>query len=87
MRKFVSRTEKEATEDLMKISLYYGFTYRFCNVRKGNEKGHVERGIEFIRRKAFSLKTDFDSVEEVNEHLENILENLNMTFQEEFNQE
>ncbi|NCD07500.1 MAG: IS21 family transposase [Spirochaetia bacterium] len=77
VRRFVSRTEKEATEDLIKISLYYGFTYRFCNVRKGNEKGHVERGIEFIRRKAFSLKTDFDSVGEVNEHLENILEKLN----------
>jgi hypothetical protein len=33
---------KEATDDLVKISLYYGFKYRFCNARSGNEKGHVQ---------------------------------------------
>jgi len=41
VRKFVGRNEKEATEDLIKISLYYGFKYRFCNIASGNEKGHV----------------------------------------------
>ena len=39
--KFVSKTEKVPTEDLLKLSIYYGFKYRFCNARKGNEKGHV----------------------------------------------
>lgn len=37
--KFVSRTEKKPTEDLLKLSIYYGFKYRFCNTRCGNEKG------------------------------------------------
>ncbi|SDW84355.1 helix-turn-helix domain-containing protein, partial [Tepidimicrobium xylanilyticum] len=32
VKRFVCRNEKEATEDLIKISLYYGFKYRFCNV-------------------------------------------------------
>jgi predicted transcriptional regulator len=64
VKRFVCRNEKEATEDLIKISLYYGFKYRFCNVASGNEKGHVERGIEFVRRKVFSSKSEFDSVEE-----------------------
>lgn len=77
VRKFVGRNEKEATEDLIKISLYYGFKYRFCNVASGNEKGHVERGIEFVRRKAFSLKTDFDTIEEANAHLQKELLKLN----------
>ncbi len=44
VKRFVGRNEKEATEDLIKISLYYGFRYRFCNIAKGNEKGHVEKG-------------------------------------------
>lgn len=77
VRRFVGKNEKEATDDLIKISLYYGFKYRFCNARKGNEKGHVERGIEFVRRKAFSTKTDFDSIEEANEWLIKEVNNLN----------
>ena len=60
VRRFVGKNEKEATDDLIKISLYYGFKYRFCNARKGNEKGHVERGVEFIRRKAFSTRADLN---------------------------
>lgn len=77
VRRFVGRNEKEATEDLIKISLYYGFKYRFCNARKGNEKGHVERGVEFIRRKAFATQTDFDSIEEANEWLITEVDRLN----------
>ncbi|HSH36459.1 IS21 family transposase [Schnuerera sp.] len=77
VKRFVGRNEKEATEDLIKISLYYGFRYRFCNIASGNEKGHVERGIEFVRRKAFSNKMDFDSIEDANQHLEERLLKLN----------
>lgn len=77
VRKFVGRNEKEATDDLVKISLYYGFKYRFCNARSGNEKGHVEKGVEFVRRKVFSLRTDFASVEEANKHLSEKIEKLN----------
>lgn len=77
VRKFVGRTEKEATEDLIKMSLYYGFKYRFCNVASGNEKGHVERGIEFVRRKAFSIKNEFSTVEDANIHLQEKLLELN----------
>ncbi|WP_213974862.1 Mu transposase domain-containing protein [Tepidanaerobacter acetatoxydans] len=57
--------------------MYYGFRYRFCNIASGNEKGHVERGVEFIRRKAFSIKTDFESLEEANKHLQEKLDKLN----------
>ena len=34
--KFVGRTEKEATIALKQLSVYYGFNYRFCNIRSGN---------------------------------------------------
>lgn len=69
VKKFVSRTEKEPTEDLLKLSLYYRFNFRFCNARSGNEKGHVERSVEVIRRKAFAKKHDFESLEDANRYL------------------
>lgn len=75
--KFVSRTEKEPTEDLLKLSIYYGYKYRFCNTRRGNEKGHVEKSVEYVRRKVFSKKDEFETLEDANKHLEKILEKLN----------
>ena len=52
IKKFVGRNEKEPTDELLKLSLYYRFNFRFCNIRSGNEKGHVERSVEVVRRKA-----------------------------------
>jgi len=77
VRKFVGPTEKEATEDLIKLSLYYGFRYRFCNVRRGNEKGKVEKGVEYIRRRIFSQKDTFSSLKEANEYMLKRLKELN----------
>jgi hypothetical protein len=76
IKRFVG-SEKEPTEEFLKLSIYYGFGYRFCNVRKPNEKGHVERNIEYIRRKAFSRRIAFKSIEEANEHLEKTLSKIN----------
>ena len=39
IKKFVG-TEKEPTEALLNLSMYYSFQFRFCNVRRGNEKGN-----------------------------------------------
>ena len=77
VRKFVGLTEKEATEGLLKLSLYYGFNFRFCNIAKGNEKGHVERSVEYIRRKAFSIKDHFNSLDEANKYLSQVCIKLN----------
>jgi transposase len=58
--RFVGRNERVATEALKQMSTYYGFGFRFCNIRSGNEKGHVERSVEVMRRKAFSSAFTFD---------------------------
>ena len=73
----LKNTDKEPTEDLLKLSTYYQFDYRFCNVRKGNEKGFVERSVEYIRRKAFSLKDDFETLQQANDHLLKTIISLN----------
>ncbi|GAA0177165.1 IS21 family transposase [Clostridium sediminicola] len=77
IKRFVGRNVKEPTEGLLKLSLYYKFKFRFCNIRSGNEKGHVEKSVDVVRRKAFSHKDQFESLEEANAYLEMICEELN----------
>ena len=74
VRKFVGPTEKEPTSALLEMSLYYGFRFRFCNVRRGNEKGHVERSVDVIRHKAFSKPGEdcFESLDAANRHLRSV---------------
>lgn len=76
--KFVGK-EKEPTEALMQLSLYYGFSYRFCNIASGNEKPRVERSVEYIRRKTFSHPGAdvFNSLEEANIALQKKCAELN----------
>lgn len=47
--RFVGHNEKEPTKGLLTLSTYYGFNFRFFNIRSGNEKGHVERSVEYVR--------------------------------------
>lgn len=77
IKKFVGHSEKEPTELLLELSNYYKFRYRFCNIRKGNEKGHVERSVDHVRRKAFCISDEFSSLEEANKHLSKICKRLN----------
>ena len=80
--KFVGKYHKEPTQALLTLRGHYLFNHRFCNARKGNEKGHVERSVEYIRRKAFSLTDDFANLEAAQSHLLGILEQLNTTKQQ-----
>jgi len=77
VKKFVGSSEKEPTEALLKLSLYYGFNYRFCNIQAGWEKGHVERSVEYIRRKAFSRRDEFSTFKEAQKYLETTCNHLN----------
>ncbi len=75
--KFVGHNEKQPTKGLLTLSTYYGFNFRFCNIRSGNENGHVERSVEYVRRKAFAFKDTFNSLEDANKYLLEICNNLN----------
>lgn len=77
VKNFIGRTDKEPTDALLKLSIYYKFSFRFCNAYCGNEKGHVEKSVELIRRKAFSKNIDFPSLEAANQHLKEILDEIN----------
>lgn len=80
IRKFVGLSEKEPTEALLKLSTYYQFHFRFCNIASGNEKGHVERSVEYLRRKAFSKKDRFPILESANAWLLGTCNRLNARY-------
>ena len=80
--KFIGRTEKKPTEALLELSNYYKFGFRFCNIRKGNEKGHVERSVEYVRRKSFCIKDNFVNIAQANNHLQESCDKLNDTIQQ-----
>ncbi len=77
--RFVGRNEKEPTQALLNLKGHYQFHHRFCNAYRGNEKGHVERSVEYIRRKAFGFKDDFSSTDHAQEHLIRVVDQLNVT--------
>lgn len=74
---FVGRTEKRPTKTLQNLSGWYHYRWRFCNVCKGNEKGHVERSVEMVRRKAFAGSDTFATIQEANLRIQEACEKLN----------
>ncbi len=80
--KFTGKHEKEPTRALLDLRSHYRFNHRFCNTYSGNEKGHVERSVEYVRRKAFGLKSEFDNLKQANDYLLGIIEKLNNTRQQ-----
>ncbi len=76
IKKFTG-SEKQPTDALMRLKTFYRFNHRFCNIRSGNEKGHVERSVDVIRKKAFSYKITFPSLSAANEHVASVCDRLN----------
>lgn len=70
-------TEKKPTEALLDLSSFYGFEYRFCNARSGNEKGNVEESVKVVRKEVFSVCDKFSSLQDAQEYLNKGCERLN----------
>lgn len=70
VKEFVGPNQKTPTEALSRMSAHYVFSFRFCNARAGWEKGHVERSVEYVRRKAFSINADYASLADAQAHLD-----------------
>jgi len=75
--RFVGKSEKEPTEALLKLSLYYGFRFRFTNTYQAHEEGHVKRSVEYLRRKIFSKCDSFASLACARAYFQRELSRLN----------
>ena len=77
VKEFIGKSQKVINEDLIRLSTYYKYRVITTNCFSGNEKGHVERSVEIIRKEAFSKKYTFRNIEEARSHLSDCLMELN----------
>lgn len=75
--KFIGRNEKELNEDLIKLSIYYGFDINVTNCFSGNEKGYVESSVKILRNAIFSKNYEFGSLDDARQYLASQLIKLN----------
>ena len=74
--RFIGRNEKELNEDLIKMSLYYGFEINVTNCFSGNEKGFVEGSVKELRKEIFSKRYKFNTLEEAEVYMAECLEEM-----------
>ncbi len=84
VKRFLIDNQKQYTDEIIKLSTYYGFEIITCNARSGNEKGHVENSGKVFRKKYYSLKYKFDSMEELYEYHEQMIAKHNKSNEKAF---
>jgi hypothetical protein len=75
--KFIGKNEKQLNEDLLKMSVYYGFQINVTNCFKGNEKGSVESSVKVLRNQIFADKWSYNSLEDAQEYADSQLLKIN----------
>lgn len=70
VKKTRSKTEDaQLTDEFLRFQMFYGFETQVCNVRSGNEKGHVEKKVGYIRYNIFSVPPVITGLEDLSEKL------------------
>ncbi len=67
--KILSKEERSLTAMFKTFQWHYRFETEFCNPGKGNEKGHVETKVGYVRRNNFSPLPIIDDLDEFNNEL------------------
>jgi transposase len=61
--------DRVLTAEFLRLKSHFLFDQRFCRVRRGNEKGHVETHVGYTRRNLLVPIPSFPSWEALNEYL------------------
>lgn len=75
--KFIGKNEKELNGDLIKMSVYYGFTINVTNCFSGNEKGTVEKSVDVLRTELFAVNYTFNTLDDAQVYVNARLLKLN----------
>lgn len=67
VKKVLPNGERELTEEFERFVAHDGFSYEFCNPGSGNEKGHVESMVKYIRNNYLLPTIPYDSLAALNE--------------------
>ncbi|MCK0473035.1 IS21 family transposase [Halalkalibacter sp. APA_J-10(15)] len=74
VKKILSKGERELTDTFERFVLHYGFKYEFCNPGKGNEKGHVEAMVKYVRNNFLLPENTILNLDQFNETLWSLAE-------------
>lgn len=69
VKKILPNGKRELTEGFERFALHYGFEYEFCNPGAGQEKGHVEAMVKYIRNNFFLPERTAHDLERLNDML------------------
>lgn len=75
--KFIGKNEKELNDDLVKMSVYYGFSINVTNCFSGNEKGTVEKSVDVLRTELFAVNYTFNTLDDAQVYVDARLLKLN----------
>ena len=67
--KIIGSRERKLTREFLRLQSHYLFEEHFCLVRRPNEKGHVEKLLDYARGNFLVPVPVVDSLEELNEQL------------------
>ncbi|GAE37695.1 IS21 family transposase [Halalkalibacter akibai] len=69
VKKVMAKGNRELTQTFERFTLHYGFKYEFCNPGKGNEKGHVEAMVKYVRNNFLLPECMITELDQFNETL------------------
>jgi len=69
VKEILTGTDRVLTEMFKTFQWHYRFKTEFCNPGKGQEKGHVEGKVGYVRRNNFSPVPIINNLEEFNQNL------------------
>lgn len=69
VKKVLPHGERELTTQFQNFVLHYGFQYEFCNPGSGNEKGHVESMVKYVRNNFLLPELSLVNIDVLNEGL------------------
>lgn len=67
VKKILPNGERQLTDEFQNFVLHYGFQCEFCNPNSGNEKGHVEAMVKYVRNNFLLPKLYVFDLEELNQ--------------------
>ena len=74
--KFIGKNEKELNEDLIKMSMYYGFEINVTNAFSGNEKGYVDRILIYSNNELVCEHKKIDGEKKISADIRHYLKTL-----------
>lgn len=69
VKKVLPNGERQLTEEFARFVAHYGFEYEFCNPGSGNEKGHVEAMVKYIRNNYLLPEIPYNDLAELNQQV------------------